>query len=544
MPFDREKLEELRSLARRDFDRAWREGAELVREPGLRDRYPRIEVETGESHPLFETIQRLREAYLRAGFREVVNPVIIPEEEVYKQFGPEAAAVLDRCFYLAGLPRPDVGLGADKVEKLAEVLGRKPSEEEVERLRETLHAYKKGEIDGDELTHEIAEALNTDDGTAVRVLDEVFPELKRLKPEPLEPPLTLRSHMTAGWFLTLSEILKREDPPLKLFSIDRCFRREQREDESHLMSYHSASCVVVGDDVTVDTGKAVAEAILRQFGFEDFEFVPDEKMSKYYVPGTQTEVYAYHPDLEDSIEDEELGPGWVEIATFGLYSPVALAEYGIEYPVMNLGIGVERLCMVLHGIEDVRSLAYVEYEPWEPSDLELARAIDYERKPATSFGERLVREVVRGLREHADEEGPVKVELFRGEFGGREVVVHAVEEEKGEPLAGPAAFNRVYVLDGSLYAVPPEGDFGREIREKGVDSGISFDEGLAARLAYEVEELLATGGGETTVKVRKVSRPSQVNIRLSRRLLRYVTEKGGEIEIRGPVFVTLRAEVR
>ncbi len=543
MPFDRERLEELRSLAREDFDRAWKEGAKLVRRPGLEDRYPRLRVEAGEPHPLFETIQRLREAYLRAGFREVVNPVIIPEEDVYRQFGPEAAAVLDRCFYLAGLPRPDVGLGEDKVERLAEVLGREPSEEEVERLRETLHEYKKGRLDGDELTHAIAEALGVDDGTAVRVLEEVFPEFRRLRPEPLDPPLTLRSHMTAGWFITLSELLKREEPPLRLFSIDRCFRREQREDESHLYSYFSASCVVVGDDVTVDTGKAVAEAILRQFGFEDFEFVPDEKMSKYYVPGTQTEVYAYHPDLEDSVEDEELGPGWVEIATFGLYSPVALAEYGIEYPVMNLGIGVERLCMVLYGVEDVRALAYVEHEPWEPSDLELARMIDYEVKPATSFGERLVRAVVRGLREHADEEGPVEVTLFEGEFGGLEVTVRAVEREEGEPLAGPAAFNRVYVRDGSVYAVPPEGEFGREIREEGVDAGVSFDEGLAARLAYEVEEMLASGGGETTVRARKVSRPSQVNIRLSDRLLRYVTERGREIEVKGPVFVTLEAEV-
>jgi O-phosphoseryl-tRNA synthetase len=37
-------------------------------------------------------------------FRETINPVFIEEEHVYRQFGPEAPAVLDRCFYLAGLP--------------------------------------------------------------------------------------------------------------------------------------------------------------------------------------------------------------------------------------------------------------------------------------------------------------------------------------------------------------------------------------------------------------------------------------------------------
>ena len=35
--------------------------------------------------------------------------------------------------------------------------------------------------------------------------------------------------------------------------------------------------------------------------------------------------------------------GWVEIATFGIYSPTALSEYEIPYPVMNLGLGVKDL---------------------------------------------------------------------------------------------------------------------------------------------------------------------------------------------------------
>ncbi len=542
MPFDKETMERLRAKAKEDFEEAWIKGGKLLEKPTL-DRWPRVSVEHGQPHPLYETIQALREAYLRAGFREVPNPVIIPEEDVYRQFGPEAAAVLDRCFYLAGLPRPNVGLGSDRLKKIERITGKGLDEDEVEALRGVLHAYKKGDIDGDELTHELAEALDVDEGTALKVLDEVFPEFKSLRPEPLEPHLTLRSHMTAGWFITIADVLEREDPPLKLFCVDRCFRREQEEDESHLYTYHSASCVVVGDDVTVDTGKAVAEAVLSQLGFEEFEFVPDEKMSKYYAPGTQTEVYAYHPELEDVVEDEKLGPGWVEVATFGLYSPVTLAEYGIEYPVMNLGIGVERVCMILHGIEDVRSLAYVRYERWEPSDLEIARMIDYEKKPATSFGERLVREALDMLKENADERGPVEVEVFSGSFGGREIVVKAVEEEEGEPLAGPAAFNEVYVLDGNVYAVPPEGGMGAEVREKGTFTGLTFAEGLLARLAYEVEEALAVGENAVEVSARKVLRPSQVNISLSDKYLKYASEAGKEIDFRGPVFLRLVAEI-
>ena len=65
---------------------------------------------------LYDTIWEIRQAYLKLGFNETVNPLFVDEEDIYKQFGPEAPAVLDRCFFLAGLPRPDIGIGMDKIQ--------------------------------------------------------------------------------------------------------------------------------------------------------------------------------------------------------------------------------------------------------------------------------------------------------------------------------------------------------------------------------------------------------------------------------------------
>jgi len=53
---------------------------------------------------------------------------------------------------------------------------------------------------------------------------------------------------------------------------------------TRLMSYHSASCVIAGEDVTNEDGKAVSRALLSSFGYTDFRFQPDEKRSKYYMP--------------------------------------------------------------------------------------------------------------------------------------------------------------------------------------------------------------------------------------------------------------------
>ena len=257
-------------LVEEDFESAWRKSVEVLSDKTLNERYPLRQFEYGEEHPVFKTIQELRQAYLSLGFKEVLNPIIVEDVHVKKQFGKEALAVLDRCFYLATLPKPNIGISADRVAMIEKIIGKKLSDDDVKALQKVFHAFKKGRIDGDDLAFEIANVLGVEDIKAVKILDEVFPEFKELKPIPTS--LTLRSHMTTGWFITLSKIADKMPLPIKLFSVDRCFRREQGESAVRLYSYFSASCVVVDEDVSVDDGKAIATALLKRFGFEKFKF--------------------------------------------------------------------------------------------------------------------------------------------------------------------------------------------------------------------------------------------------------------------------------
>ena len=75
--------------------------------------------------------------------------------------------------------------------------------------------------------------------------------------------------MTSGWFISWEPCLRgRVSFPLLLNR--PLFQAEQQEDASRLMTYYSASCVIMDEDVTVDHGKAVSEGLLSQFGFEKF----------------------------------------------------------------------------------------------------------------------------------------------------------------------------------------------------------------------------------------------------------------------------------
>ncbi|MEO2117744.1 MAG: O-phosphoserine--tRNA ligase, partial [Methanocaldococcus sp.] len=539
MGFDIKKVLE---LADEDFEKAWRETKALIKDKHIDNKYPRLKPIYGKPHPVMETIERLRQAYLRMGFEEMINPVIVDEVEIYKQFGPEAMAVLDRCFYLAGLPRPDVGLGNEKVE-IIKNLGVDVDEEKKERLREVLHLYKKGAIDGDDLVFEIAKALNVSNEIGLKVLETAFPEFKDLKPE--ATTLTLRSHMTSGWFITLSNLIKKRKLPLKLFSIDRCFRREQREDRSHLMSYHSASCVVVGEDVSVDDGKVVAEGLLEQFGFTKFKFKPDEKKSKYYTPETQTEVYAYHPKLGE----------WIEVATFGVYSPIALAKYGIDVPVMNLGLGVERLAMIIYGYEDVRAMVYPQFYEHRLHDRDIAGMIRVDKVPVLDELYNFANELIDVCIANKDKESPCSVEVKREfNFNGekRIIKVEIFENEPNKKLLGPSILNEVYVYDGNIYGIPPTFEGIKEeyipilkkAKEEGVSTNIRYIDGIIYKLVAKIEESLLSNVDEFKFRVPIVRSLSDINLKIDELALKQIMGENKVIDVRGPVFLNAKVEIK
>jgi O-phosphoseryl-tRNA synthetase len=521
-------------LSKRDFEKAWLMTSKTVKKPHHDEEYPRLKLETGQSHMLYDTIEQLRHAYLNLGFKETVNPLFIEENHVYKQFGPEAPAVLDRCFYIAGLPRPDIGIGMDKIEKIKQ-LGVSLDQSQIENLKEVFRGYKKGDVSGDDLVFMVSNALEIEDVMGLRILEKIFPEIRELKPVPSKT--TLRSHMTSGWFITLKNVNNKSKLPVKMFSIDRCFRREQREDASHLMTYHSASCVFMDDEVHIDLGKAISESLLEYFGFEKFKFTPDEKKSKYYIKGTQTEVYGYHPKLNE----------WVEVATFGLYSPIALAKYGIEKEVLNIGVGAERIAMLLYNQTDIREMIYPEaYGQWVISDRNMASMLKINYYPTTDEGKELMDKIISSFKEHGDALSPCEFITFKGEFLGKNILVKVLEPEKGTKLLGPAAWNEVYINDADIIGVPTkniEDDKAIDALKKGISTGISYMDGIAADAAYKIEEMVVSGKDELILRVPISRSLSDINLRLDEVALSYITSNNKTIDVRGPVFCTIICEI-
>ncbi|MEM3519184.1 MAG: O-phosphoserine--tRNA ligase [Candidatus Hadarchaeales archaeon] len=525
MSFDVKKL---REMARKDFDSAWIEGGKLVKREGRA-----FEI-GGKGRPnlLWELILRIRKVLLDLGFVETNVPVIIHKNEVYSQYGSEAPVILDRVFFLAGLERPDIGIGKKKIAEIKKIL---PGFKDVKKLQKIFRAYKEGKLAADDLTEEIAKGLEVSEEIAGKILS-LFRELRDLKPIPTD--LTLRSHTTAGWFDVLRELKRREPLPLQLFSIGQKFRREQRLDETHLYESWTASVVVMAEEITLEDGKEITRKIFSSLGHEA-EIAEKKITSRYYAPGTEFEVFIKHP--KDGTP--------VEVGDGGMYSPLALANYDIQFPVFNLGIGIERLAMVESGVEDVRMLAYPHrYAPLELSDTRIAKMIGIMEKPRTPVGEEIARRIVEVAKQHADSPSPCEFLVFEGKIGEREVVVRLIEPEPKTKLIGPAGFNEIMVYDGNIIGVPPKGwesdEFIQAVRNGGISTGITFMDAFAALAAARVEKAAEEGKEEITVRVRNVKQPSDINIEIDEVAARYITGKRKKIDLRGPVFTTVLAKFK
>jgi O-phosphoseryl-tRNA synthetase len=128
------------------------------------------------------------------------------------------------------------------------------------------------------------------------------------------------------------------------------------------------------------------------------------------------------------------------------------------------------------------------------------------------------------------------------------VRVRVIEPETETKLIGPAGFNEIYVYDGNIVGVPPRGwqrdKFLQRVRKRGVSTRIRYMDAFAELAAHEIEQ--AVRGGKRRVKVRVpiVKLLSDINLALEEPASRYITNKKKKIDVRGPVFTTVVAEIK
>jgi len=484
----------------------------------------------GKEHLLSKYGLKAREILLDMGFDEVYLKQFFPKENVEMQYGPEAPAILDRLYFLATMPRPDIGISDDR----KDLIKSKIPDIDFDKLKNVFRDYKLDKIDPGDLSEELATRLKLKPEDATFLLDEAFPEVMNIEPKATDN--VLNSHFTTAWFPTVAQLVDKSPLPVMLFTSGWRYRREQREDAMHLRAHYNLSMVVMQDGLTMADGMYITKEFFNRLGFKKLKFKKKPNQAVYYAYGTNYEVF---------VKDENFG--WVEITEIGMYSPIALAKYGIPYPVFNSGPGLGRLVLLKEDVDDLRSLHHPEFYSFSFDDKEILDSISIVEGPSTDVASELMKNVKEMAFEHKDDQSPCDVKVFEGDVGGRRVIARIVEPEEGKNLLGPAAFNQLYVHDGNIYGIPEDG-LSQKLKgvvENGLTTGMTYTDAFLSLVAKDVEKKIGSSFvGTQEYRLGMSKRLSDVNLQIPEEVRTFIQMKNNRIDVRGPVFFTLVLEFK
>ena len=151
--------------------------------------------------------------------------------------------------------------------------------------------------------------------------------------------LILRGHGTCLSARMLEN--KKLQIPGKYFSIARVYRPEVI-DRTHLSEFNQVEGFIANPDLNLkDLLGILGRFALEIAGADKIRFKPD------YFPFTE-------PSVELSAYKE--GYGWIEFGGSGIFRPEVTQPLGINVPVIAWGLGIDRLFMMRHNIEDIRMI--------------------------------------------------------------------------------------------------------------------------------------------------------------------------------------------
>ena len=192
------------------------------------------------------------------------------------------------------------------------------------------------------------DALNTPADHPVRDLHDTFY---------LRDGRLLRTHTSTVQI----RVMESQPPPVRVISHGRTYRRDT-VDATHHMVFHQIEGLYVDRGVSLGDLKSTLNALGRRLMGERTNI----RLRPHFFPFTEPSVeYDFSCSLcggTGSLADGSgcrvcKGTGWIEIGGAGMVDPNVFAAVGYdpeEYTGFAFGLGIERIAMICHGIDDIR----------------------------------------------------------------------------------------------------------------------------------------------------------------------------------------------
>lgn len=157
----------------------------------------------------------------------------------------------------------------------------------------------------------------------------------------------LRTHDTA----VTARKLEENDGPMRFVSCGKAYRNEAT-DMTHEAQFFQIDAFAIGEDVTLAHLKGTLETFFAKFlgGAVEIRFRPG--FFPFVEPGVEVDMRLVGDDAPERLKGK-----WIEMLGAGMLHPNVLRTAGIDpekYQGWAFGGGIERLCMLKWGIDDVR----------------------------------------------------------------------------------------------------------------------------------------------------------------------------------------------
>jgi phenylalanyl-tRNA synthetase alpha chain len=149
--------------------------------------------------------------------------------------------------------------------------------------------------------------------------------------------------------------MERFEPPLRVVIPGKCFRQETT-DASHDHTFHQMEGLVIDRDVSVAHLIGAMKTLLRGIFGRDLDVRLRPGFFPFVEPGFELDARCPFCESGCSVCKRTT---WIELLPCGLVHPNVLRAGGLdpdEWGGFAFGLGLSRLVMLRHGIDDVRHL--------------------------------------------------------------------------------------------------------------------------------------------------------------------------------------------
>ena len=167
-----------------------------------------------------------------------------------------------------------------------------------------------------------------------------------------DPDILLRTHTSS----VQVRYMENNKPPIRTISPGRVYRNETISARSHCF-FHQIEGLCIDKDISFADLKQILEYFTTMlFGKSKIRLRPS--YFPFTEPSAEVDVYW---GLENEIDYKMTkGTGWLEIMGCGMVDPNVLENCGIdpkEYSGYAFGLGIDRIALLLHQIDDIRLLS-------------------------------------------------------------------------------------------------------------------------------------------------------------------------------------------